>query len=767
MDRKKKVGMINMDDIFELVKEYREYRKSENSAIFFLFIDGQKYTEICNKLLCQFNWNKIKVSNFCKEADRFPSIDELDRQIKNTNKDLLVLGLGEYIGLRGWEVGKTILTKLRGESVKQKVVLLLRGIQETLIEYLKKDLRFEEQGSFYEFYASDKKKYSPIINLVSPAISCYPQALDGFKALLNEIEASDKQEFIVKTSQNFNESYFTVIPKINSAYDALKINFSALKLQRDWGDDDNWETLLKELEENNKSLEKVFEKYDYYKNLESNFYDKCLLADFKGWLYFIALKVNYSKLDNSYLKCVLDMSNSLKKLRFNFLNEIININHTDKKFEKFYHDRKILLKDFQESDMFEFINNNRKEVTESIYKLTDKTRLERQEIIKQINRIGLTQEIEKLIEKIYPALSNYLQSYPIDAGDNSQLLTNYFNAYKKQKVENKIDENFLEIVNEQASKRQYNNLPTMDKIIYRSNKDETFLIWIDALGIEYLAYIAELAKKFELSISVDIARAQLPTITENNKSFYDDWANDKKKKYDFLDVIKHDGEKFGHIVDELDVIEKCMRDIAFNLLNKYKLVVIASDHGASRLAVLHKSKRYEMNTKGEHYGRCCKEKEVVEGEIPKNATKENGYIILADYGMFKGGRAGNVEVHGGASLEEVVVPVIEIKRAKNEKLKIYLLDEKNIFADAKEGLIIKFSLNYICREIYWRFNEKDYAAVVCDDNQHFEVKIPDIKRSGKYVFNVFVDGLQSDDDIVVNVGAKGLTINDILPEEDL
>lgn len=38
--------------------------------------------------------------------------------------------------------------------------------------------------------------------------------------------------------------------------------------------------------------------------------------------------------------------------------------------------------------------------------------------------------------------------------------------------------------------------------------------------------------------------------------------------------------------------------------------------------------------------------------------EDRGYIVLADYGRFKGSRASNVEVHGGASLEEVIVPII-------------------------------------------------------------------------------------------------------------
>ena len=52
-------------------------------------------------------------------------------------------------------------------------------------------------------------------------------------------------------------------------------------------------------------------------------------------------------------------------------------------------------------------------------------------------------------------------------------------------------------------------------------------------------------------------------------------------------------------------------------------------------------------------------KELI-GEYGEEKTKENGYWVLANYDRFKGGRPANIEVHGGATLEEVTVPVIEI-----------------------------------------------------------------------------------------------------------
>jgi hypothetical protein len=64
------------------------------------------------------------------------------------------------------------------------------------------------------------------------------------------------------------------------------------------------------------------------------------------------------------------------------------------------------------------------------------------------------------------------------------------------------------------------------------------------------------------------------------------------------------------------------------------------------------------DTTGQHSGRCCPLSET--DERPDSATSENGFWVLANYDRFGGGRKASVEVHGGATLEEVIVPVIEL-----------------------------------------------------------------------------------------------------------
>ncbi len=109
--------------------------------------------------------------------------------------------------------------------------------------------------------------------------------------------------------------------------------------------------------------------------------------------------------------------------------------------------------------------------------------------------------------------------------------------------------------------------------------------------------------------------------------------------------------------------------------------------------------------------------------------------MLADYGRFKGSRAANVEVHGGASLEEVVVPVIELS-LKDESVTVKLVDEV-VTVDFRTGTEIKLFFNASVQDVFVVVNGKPYLALQIDAN-HYLVKLPDIKRVGEYPVDVYM-----------------------------
>jgi len=531
-------------------------------------------------------------------------------------------------------------------------------------------------------------------------------------------------------------------------------------LPRSCGEDAQWSELLEEWFRNDKSLDKVFKKYDFRFELDSGFYLRLAGEDYENWLYFIALKCRTDSLSNSYLRFVLKNTQRFHDLKRNLLNAIIEIFHTDSRFAVFYAERKKLIDRFPESDVADFVVNNRRETGESIFKLTDSSITEQQEIIAWVSDNGIIPQITD----IYPDLAAYLKGYVFHCGELSELLTEYFEDYKRQKVSNKLEPAFLQQVDKLAKSRKYNRLPSRDEVLDGLKKEDSWLCWVDALGVEYLSYISELARMRNLSVSIHISRAELPTITSVNRGFFDDWDNDKREKIDRLDNIKHNesadrnfenSSKPIYLAQELDVLKDVMDQAATGLtLHHYKNFLIASDHGASRLAVLReKEEKYETDTKGDHSGRCCKLFEPY--DLPF-AAEENGYLVLADYGRFQGSRKANIEVHGGASLEEVVVPIIELTLRDNS-IRVELI-EKSVTADYRTGAEITLFFNSLVKNVSVLLKDKRYPALKVDDN-HYKVPLPDTKRAGDYAAEVYV-GDDLIDNINIHVHGRSGMIND-------
>lgn len=718
---------------FEAVNKYLS---STVKTPFFLFVSDGQYASATDELSV-LGLTFVKVSDFCGGDDKLPDIDGLLERIRTADvntkdKKLVVVGLGEYLALRGNDETTSALSQLKDLSIGDaKVVLLLRGLA-SQVRVLQADPRFDDR----RFSVVDKADCDLSFTLAAPSVGL--SALTGLKALLSELENGRCGNIVVTTVVNLGNALFTV-HRISNAYEGVKLTSLGFDLPRSCGSDARWAELLTELNHSNGSLDEVFEKNEVDGNLEDNFYGRIAGSDYSNWLYFIALKCKIATLTNGYLRFVLDKTSRFDDFKTSILNAIIEVPHTDKRFAVFYTERKALIEKFPESDVADFVVNNRRVESESVYKLTDGTKPEREEIIAWISRNGVFAGIED----IYPALAAYLKKYVFKCSELADLLTDYFDAYKRQKISNTLEPEFLAQVEKLAhGPRKFNRLSTRDEILDGLDKTDTLLYWLDALGVEYLALIEALIQERGLSVSIYVARAELPTITSTNRDFYDTWEDSMKEKNGELDDTKHSdagGYNFVnnelpiHLAKELDIIEAVIDKAATQLaLRQCRRFLIVSDHGASRLAVLRrKEEQYETDTKGEHSGRCCKLFQPY--DLPF-AAEENGYLVLADYGRFKGSRAANVEVHGGASLEEVVVPIIELT-LKDGSVTVGLVDDI-VTVDFRSGTAIRLFFNSPVEHVSVVLNGKSYPASQTDAN-HYDVMLPDTKRAGDYPADVY------------------------------
>lgn len=145
-------------------------------------------------------------------------------------------------------------------------------------------------------------------------------------------------------------------------------------------------------------------------------------------------------------------------------------------YEVYYQNRKKLLKSFPESELAYFVSENQIDLEGEIYNYTDTTVLEKRQIVNWISNHGWSD----LIPELYPQLGMYMKKYIFNCGSISDQLTEYFELYKLQKIQNRIEDRFLDLVDEYGKKYLYTKLPTRDSAINKiDDKQATYLYWVD------------------------------------------------------------------------------------------------------------------------------------------------------------------------------------------------------------------------------------------------------------------------------------------------
>lgn len=747
-----------------LCEAVKSYLANAKGVPFFYAVGDENY----NQILSELKQNSVivdRISDFCPKDDKFPDIDDVIDYFRTLDTDYrqnkhVLIGLGEYLALRGSAFAEKILRRLDKTTLgTARVVLLLRCVTQQVNALQMDDNRIVEQNRLY----IEENAVSSVTVTCTSYFSQKDVAI-GVKKLLHDLEDGLSRNIHAISALDFSQSLVPV-SYIKTPFEAIQHVIPGVELTDSMGTTAQWEQFYQELLRCNGSLDKLFSRYDCADDFEEDIYEKCAGLEFKNWVFYISLKQNYDRIQNDYLAYVVANTDCYEDLRINLLTGIVHIPRSDGRFHNLYTERKKLVKGFPESEIAAFIRENQIDQMESIYRYTDNTKMEREAIISWVAQHGYIAEIEI----IYPALAQYLGEYVFDCGGLSDELTKYFKQYRLMKVTNQITPEFLAQVEQNAQKLPYTHLETRDSAILRiPDKKDAFLYWIDALGVEYLSYIAILAKKKGLSIHVDIAYVELPTITSINKGFFEKWAGSKKEKEPRLDEIKHK-EKGGyfyrpgqapvHLASELEVIRKSIDRAATELaMHTCKTFVIASDHGASRLAVIHhQEEKYDTDTKGEHSGRCCKE--FADADLPQ-AICENGYLVLADYGRFKNSRAANVEVHGGASLEEVIVPIITLSLKKQCDLIIELLNADEVYCDRRLGTTIQLYISDAdnTQSISVVIDEKRYAAKG-SDKTHYEVNLYDMRRAKKNVSAAIYDGDDLIGTVHFDIKGKMATVN--------
>lgn len=711
----------------------------------------------------------LTVEQYSSE-DENPRIADLLNDLATLRGNIFLTGFTTGWKLAGEKELSSQLTSIAQMSVEGHVVVLCYQCS----DYLSfEDLRLNRLVYSVDGVSTPR----PQIIFVSPMLQApNGECVDGIQRLPGLIESADAETLYVKTKHRLEE-YSRALFQISeeaSPYDALcRLDQSTEALGKEMGTDEQWAYALALLQEHGDWGDAINQGIGPYSNLELFVNASQDYPDVKKWLYFVALKRFGSK--NECLNQASRKAQAYDDLVHWVVRSLVDLDCQSSGYWDLYNCRKALLNQMEVSndEVLDYCRYIKSKKRNALYYLTDTHRLEKELILECIDDYAESyshDEIRSVLQHVYPDLYAYLMPYKF----NAALLNDYFEDYKFCKLENRITPEFNSIVEEQAVKREYNLLlPARSEKIESVDMSGAVAYFMDAMGVEFLGYIAEKSKQKKLLPKITVCRSELPSITSRNKEFLDVFAErgvqcrDNKQ----IDGIKHHGaENFTlenspyptHLIRELEIIDHVLDLIKLDLAKgKYTKAIMVSDHGASRLVVLNNQLiDGEFDAKGTHCGRVCAYTEQT-GSMPMivQAGENDEYAVVANYERFKPGRLMGVEVHGGATLEEVTVPIIELSYVPDD-IEI-IVQTPLVMSSIKKPPVVEFYSTIKIDNIVVNVGNAEYKANTTDGHS-FTVELPKRTRANMYTADVYAGGTMIATGLEFKVEKEGFKSNDIL-----
>ena len=711
------------------------------------------------------------IEEFCNQ-DEAIKLDELYASVSSNSGNTFITGLSGFLMLFGENVAKQALKTLITTSISGHVVIITYQCE----KYLRfTDPRISESGRLV--IVDGKPDNICNINFISPTLSdIFTDSYSGIQNIGTAIDSCFNRAAYIATAidkSSFAESVFH-ISQVNNSYDILRNKDSRTGIvPQACGLPEQWDYVLHQMGKSGTWTTVIVDNFGSENNLLHVISEYPKFDVEKRWLYYIALLICGVK-NNDYLKLALNKTSKSSELIKNIFRSVLDIDCKSENYQKLYRQRKSLISELKKPlpETIDFCKILSTKGEDEIYYLTDLTQPEKEKIIKWLSNYGVKyskDELVSILMNVYPDLAYYLSSYRY----RNEFLNSYFENYKYQKITNRILPSFDKVVEEQAIKMDFVTiLKPRTAYVDKLDTQNAQAFFVDAMGVEYLSFIQQKCSEYGLSANISCARCELPSLTVFNKEFVDVLKDKGCLISDIkdLDDIKHHGkDSFDYekektpiyLIKELEIIDDLLTKIKASILaGSYNKAIIISDHGASRLAVLHETENiWNMETKGEHSGRCCKISEI--DDKPDFAIEESGYWILANYDRFRGSRRANVEVHGGASMEEVAVPIIEITQ-KASNIEAFIVNESRVLTlGAKEYAIIKIYVGIRSNNISIKLDGNYYNAEETAESYIYSVELKNYSKKGKFSIDILDGGSVLASGQQFEIEKKGMSQNDM------
>lgn len=751
----------NISECFEQISAYYNGEKTGH----FLLVNAENFDDY-QAVLCRLQADSSKKSLYVSDNLLPKGLPDIDSFISLGvgNGDFVLVGISQALMLKGEKSLEETVGEILGRPISGHAVVLLNHCQKLIEKFISRDLRVNNRVVLFK----GESLGLPKIKIAKNADTCLSDnPLKSFGELLKHLEKiTDSQisaENPITLISNLPISIFSnSILQVNEAegvYEVISKKYLDIDgaTDKSYGTDVQWTWLLEQMKICNNFSELVCSKFGSTTNLNLCIAEVMSSNDKNlQWLLWLALKI-FGVSNNEYLTVVISESKTCDDFEEHLYLDLSEVSVNDPRFDDMFVERKRLLSQLPEKLHLakKYCDKVGIHQKNEVFYLTDSSDVERVEFLRCLNQYDYSKtEFEEAIKHMSMSLYKYIGAFEFNEGNtklsnsDSNLwreLTDYFNEYRIQKLTNKISPKFLETVNNYAVSRPYNKLQPRSSIISHIDKSDTKLFFFDALGVEYLPFVLAQCEKYGMIAEVSIGHCELPSITLKNTEFFQYFSKDQYSKIDELDKMKHHSIKYDyqlseyplHIFEELEVIDKELKKIQASLIQEeIGKALLASDHGASRLAVIYGQESNKTvviyDESGEHSGRCCLSEDNPNIQF---AAYEDGYSILANYERFKGGRKANVEVHGGASLEEVLVPVIVLTK-KPENLEVCFVNSTVKLIPRSEPEITLYS-NMTLNKPRLLVNGEFYEGECVSDKKYFKFTLSKIKRKGKYKAEVY------------------------------
>jgi len=638
-----------------------------------VIVKGNKITRFNSKVLLINNYENIfelknlyssrgydikDLREFQTNENQWFGVSKLNRIINKLEKNTILFSISEIVRFYSQDDFKNFFDNLFSiENKNVNIIIPLFGLKSRFNnQYFNTYYRKNEYDFVYEIDSTSDKIDLNIVDFEVP----FSNTLDNIKDWLN---------FYSSPTNNIICSPRPLVERINNQHNDDLIHINNISNQKEFiekymhknfplnfkeNEIEYWNRLIIDLKEND--LEQILKsKLNLHLLTPSEILKKiCSEQD----LYIKWLLKGYSILEdngNNYFYEVIKSSDIndilIEKIWFDIFDEY-NPTYISQRYDiliNFYSKTK------PSKNIEVRLGQRLKNYEPLIPTLTGITQVEKEYIVKLY---ALNEVNDDYIKKYYSDLNAYIDN--VHFVNSIEWIENYFIEYKNSKINNKLSTKLDEILKEKNKNKDsffnwYADTTFKEVSDFHIDKEKTF--WIDGLGIEWLGVIKNYATSKGFICEFYLSKSKLPTTTHCNK-FID------IKKTDALDrdyIHKQSSYQYPkNLIEEIDII----KDILDNHIEDD--LIIVSDHGFSAFCSF-QAKINSFNN-DEHEGRCAKVDDILEDTnyFSYDFPKCGRYLVSLNHTSLN--NKTRREAHGGATPEEVIVPIIKIYKSNKNRV---------------------------------------------------------------------------------------------------